>query len=79
MKEYFQLWTIKRFIQLLVGLYFIWEYFQDPSILALIFGGMMLFQSILNVGCFSSKGCSTPKGKKVEYNENEDVEFEEIK
>jgi len=25
----------------------------------MVFGGIMLFQSLLNVGCFSSKGCDT--------------------
>jgi hypothetical protein len=40
-------------------MYFIWNYFEDGSNFSLAFGGLMLFQSMLNVGCFSSKGCNT--------------------
>ncbi len=77
MKAYFKLWTISRFIQLLIGFYFIWEYYQHPSYLALIFGGLMLFQAIMNVGCFSSKGCAIPKNTES-YNEDADIDFEEV-
>jgi len=46
-------------IQFAVGLYFIWNYIEDGSGFSMAFGGLMLFQSLLNVGCFSSKGCDT--------------------
>ena len=59
MKNYINKWTYKRLIQFTVGLYFIWNYVEDGSNFSLAFGGLMLFQSLLNVGCFSSKGCST--------------------
>ncbi len=59
MKNYINKWTYKRLIQFTVGLYFIWNYFEDGSKFSMVFGGIMLFQSLLNVGCFSSKGCDT--------------------
>ena len=36
-----------------------WNYFEDGNKFSIVFGGIMLFQSLLNVGCFSSKGCNT--------------------
>ena len=59
MKNYINKWTYKRLIQFAVGLYFVWNYVEDGSNFSLAFAGIMLFQSMLNVGCFSSKGCST--------------------
>lgn len=79
LKNYLRNWNYKRLIQLGFGLYFFWEYFQHPSIFSLIFGGIMGFQAIANVGCFSTRGCSTNFDKNKKYNENNDIEFEEIK
>ncbi len=77
MKTYFKLWTIKRFMQLLVGFYFIWKHYQHPSYLALIFGGLILFQAIMYIGCFSSKGCAIPQNTES-YKEDTDIDFEEV-
>jgi len=60
LKEYLDKWTYKRVLQSLVGIYFIWNYLEDSSKFSLIFGGLMLVQALFNVGCFSTKGCSTP-------------------
>ena len=59
MNDYINKWTYKRLIQFAIGLYFVWNYLEDGSNFSLAFAGIMLFQSILNVGCFSSKGCAT--------------------
>lgn len=59
MKEYINKWTYMRLIQCVVGLYFIWNFIEDDSKLSLAFGILMLFQAVFNIGCFSSKGCST--------------------
>ena len=59
MKEYLNKWTIQRVIQLVIGSYFIWNFIEADSKLSLAFGIIMSFQAIFNVGCFSSKGCST--------------------
>ena len=59
MKDYINKWTYKRLLQFGVGLYFVWNYLEDGSNFSLAFAGLMLFQSLLNVGCFSSKGCAT--------------------
>ena len=58
-KTYISKWSYHRLIQLAIGAYFIWNYSQSDDRLSLFFGGFMLFQAILNIGCFSSKGCST--------------------
>jgi hypothetical protein len=60
LKDYISKWTYKRLLQSAVGIYFVWNYFEDGSKFSLFFGGLMLVQALLNVGCFSSKGCSTP-------------------
>ncbi len=80
MKEYFSQWTYKRLIQLGVGMYFFWENYNHASTFAIVFGSIMTFQAIANVGCFSSKGCTPKIDKKLkeDFNENDEIEFEEI-
>ncbi len=80
MQEYLNKWTFTRFLQLLVGGFFLQSYFQDQNIMGLAFGGMMAFQALANVGCFSSKGCSTPRFKQDDaINVDEvEVEYEEV-
>lgn len=58
LKDYVNKWSIKRLIQLGVGLFFVYYYTKDHSTFALIFGIVMLTQALLNVGCFSTKGCT---------------------
>jgi len=58
MKDYFNKWSYKRGIQLGVGIYFLYGFFDAGNKLFLIFGLMMSFQAIFNVGCFSTKGCT---------------------
>ncbi len=78
-KEYLSLWTIKRFLQLLFGLYFFWEYTKESSVFALVIGALMTYQAVMNVGCFSSKGCTVPQTKNTQiYSEDEEVEFEVV-
>ena len=82
MKEYLSKWTIPRLLQLAVGLYFLRDYYLDGGRMVLVFGGVMMAQAVLNVGCFSSRGCSTsvtPVGKDAESITNEiEVEYEEL-
>ena len=59
MKEYLQKWNYKRVIQLLFGIYFLYGFYDDGSFLFLLFGLIMSAQAILNVGCFSTRGCNT--------------------
>ncbi len=59
LKEYLNKWTIKRFLQLVVGIFFIYYYTKDNNQMALFFGILMLVQAILNMGCFSTRGCDT--------------------
>jgi len=67
-KTYISKWTYQRLIQLAIGFYFIWNYSQSEDRLSLFFGGVMLFQAVFNVGCFSSKGCSTtPTGEAAPF------------
>ncbi len=66
MKDYLNKWTIQRVIQLVIGSYFIWNFIEADGKLSLAFGIIMLFQAIFNVGCFSSKGCSTTTTVKAE-------------
>ena len=80
MKEYLSQWTYKRVLQLGVGIYFFWEYNNHPSTFAVVFGSIMTFQAIANVGCFSTRGCNPNIDQKAKdnFSENDDVEFEEV-
>ncbi|HHB78313.1 MAG TPA: hypothetical protein ENK85_03655 [Saprospiraceae bacterium] len=82
MKEYLSKWTWQRFIQLLVGLFFLWDYFSDGGRLVLAFGAVMFAQAVFNVGCFSSRGCNTSV-KDSDFSgtavtDDAEVEYEEI-
>ncbi len=59
MKNYLKNWSYKRLIQLGIGIFLIYYYIQDSVLFALIFGILMLVQALLNIGCFSTKGCKT--------------------
>jgi len=81
MKTYFAKWTWKRLIQLAVGIFFLWKYKEGGDTLALMFGTLMTVQAVLNIGCFSSRGCSTPTKNHPDSNKNIDeidVDYEEI-
>jgi hypothetical protein len=81
MKAYFDKWTWKRLIQLAVGAFFLWKYQQGGDSLALMFGILMAVQAVLNIGCFSSRGCSTPTNNHPDSNKSIDeidVDYEEI-
>ena len=80
MKTYLKNWNYKRFLQLGVGVYFIWEYFQDPTYFAVFFGLLLIVQATLNIGCFSTRGCNPNinEEKKEKFSENNDLEYEEI-
>ena len=80
MQEYISNWSYKRIIQLGVGAYFLWEYYQHPSTFAMIIGVMMSFQAIFNVGCFSTRGCNTniDESQKENFSEDDNIDFEEV-
>lgn len=80
MKAYLLEWNYKRLIQLGFGLYFFWEYTQHPALFSLLFGGLMSFQAIFNVGCFSTRGCNPniDHKQKEQFSEDDTVEYEEI-
>ena len=81
LKDYLSKWTWMRIVQLIVGVVFLGNYFDEGGFFNLAFGGMMFLQALLNMGCFSSKGCSTPSyntdSNPTDSTEKE-VEFEEI-
>jgi len=80
MQEYLNQWSYKRVIQLIAGIYFYWEYSNHFSTFALIFGSLMTFQAIANIGCFSTRGCNAniDKSVKENFSENDEVDFEEV-
>jgi len=80
MQEYFSQWTYKRVLQLAAGIYFFWEYSNHSSTFAVIFGSVMTFQAIANVGCFSTRGCTPNIDEKAikNFSEDDEIDFEEI-
>jgi hypothetical protein len=82
MSDYLSKWTIPRLIQLAIGLFFLHDYYVAGGQLPLIFGGVMFAQAAFNVGCFSSKGCSTPASNQqlddTPVSDEVEVEYEEV-
>jgi len=82
LKTYLNNWTWKRLLQLAFGFFLFYKYQESGNIAALLFGGLMILQAVLNIGCFSSRGCSNTVSnhpdKDKELDEI-DVEVEEIK
>ena len=60
MKNYITKWTYKRVLQAALGVFLVYYYTQDHNKFALAFGILMLIQALFNIGCFSTRGCSTP-------------------
>ena len=71
MKKYVTKWTYKRVLQASLGVFLVYYYTQDHTIFALVFGALMLIQAFFNIGCFSTRGCTTPvdEEKKQEFAE----------
>lgn len=81
MKNYFNKWTWKRGLQLLVGCYFLWKYQQGSDSLSLFFGLFMAVQAVLNIGCFSSRGCNNTVSEHPDSNKPIDeieVDYDEV-
>jgi len=64
LKKYFNNWSTKRVVQLIFGLGLVLYAVQTQHLFPKIFGVMMLVQAILNIGCFSTRGCSNSEGGK---------------
>jgi hypothetical protein len=72
-------WNYARWIKLALGVFMvILSFFKHDGIFGVI-GGILLFQAILNTGCFGSAGCAAPPKAHARPNDIEDVEFEEVK
>lgn len=76
--NYIRKWTFARGLQLAVGKFFLGNYFEEGGFFNAALGGIMFVQAVLNIGCFSSKGCSTPTYKN-DKSISEDIEYEEVK
>jgi len=71
-------WNFMRFLRLGLGIYIA---FQAIETISLFFGFVavfFLFQAITNTGCCGTTSCSVPINKD-KLDQNEKVEFEEIK
>jgi hypothetical protein len=73
LKKYIYKWTYKRLIQLFVGLFLIYYSTQDSNLFAKIFGVIMTGQALLNIGCFSTRGCETPFEKKKQEDFSKEI------
>ncbi len=52
-------WNLTRVIGLVLGTFFVGDYIATGNFLGLMFGGIVLYQVILNVGCFAGS-CAVP-------------------
>jgi hypothetical protein len=64
LKKYFNNWSYKRLIQLFFGIGLIIYALKTQQLFPKIFGVMMLVQAVINIGCFSTRGCSNFENKK---------------
>jgi len=73
LKGYINKWTYKRILQAGLGVFLVYYYTQDHNKFALAFGIFMLVQAFFNIGCFSTKGCSTPIDETEKQNFAKDI------
>lgn len=70
-------WNLTRVIGLILGTFFLGDFFATGNFLGLMFGGMVLFQVIMNVGCFAGS-CTTPMDPKRSVSTEEDADLVEV-
>ena len=59
-------WNLMRMLRLIVGIWGIYVSITDAQPQFGILGGMFILQSIFNIGCCGSNGCSVPQNKNHE-------------
>ena len=64
-------WNLTRFIGLILGSYFIGDYFATGGVTGLMIGGMILFQVVFNIGCFAGSCAAHVPKENTNYTEEE--------
>lgn len=75
-------WGFMRFFRLGLAIIVLTEAWKNTELLFALLGSVLLFQSLLNVGCCGSGGCDINHAKTKERSGAsgiKDVTFEEIK
>ncbi len=75
-------WGFMRLFRLGLGVIVLIEAWKNNEILFGLLGGILLFQSLMDVGCCGSGGCDINQVKTKEKSvtlDSKDVTFEEIK
>lgn len=66
-----------RLFQLAIGVFIAMDGFSRSDWFIAAFGGFFMAAPLLNIGCFSSRGCNTMPSQKVEET-TEDIIYEEV-
>jgi len=75
-------WSFMRIVRLILATIILIEAWKNSETLFAIIGGVLFFQSVLNMGCCGSSGCDTDHSQKRKISSEiskEDVIFEEVK
>ncbi len=76
MINYLKNWNFTRAIRLALGIFIIVQGVQTSQWLFVFLGGLFSLMPLMNVGCGSTAGCSTPFTKTKKS--TEDVTYEEV-
>jgi hypothetical protein len=73
-------WNFLRIIRLVLGIMMLGQSFQIHSWAIGLFGGLFIFQSLTNTGCYGAGGCGVPQRSRPANNEHvEEISYEEVK
>lgn len=70
-------WHIMRWLRLAMGVFIAFQAVQMQSPLAGLIAGILLFQTLMNIGCCGTSGCEV-NSETSDLQDTEEVAFEEI-
>ncbi|GAA5521387.1 hypothetical protein Asal01_01328 [Fodinibius salicampi] len=80
-QSFFSNWHLRRWVALIVGIFFMIQAIRFSDIISGIAGAFFLFQTYTDSGCLVGNSCTPPSAdhNKDEQNKIEEIEFTEIK
>lgn len=72
-------WTLLKFIRVTLGVLILSSSIQSGHTIGMIAGGLFTLISLLTDGvCFGAAGCGTPAPRKIDTQNLENIEYEEL-
>ena len=72
-------WNAMRLVRLALSLMVLYQALLGYDVFLGIIGGFVFGQTVLNLGCCNSSGCSIHSMQRKSVTETENINFEEIK